>query len=181
MPGDTRAYSPDGLNEYIDSARFWGDHIQLYSDWMQTLSDRYAIGAALISAFTGLAIWGTISSSAQVWAQAAASTMAFCAAAAAIIPKIKGYGNCALSAAPLSTDYGHALDELLTALEGVKSARPKAQVGARKAVADFEAVKAKKDALRPYPRRLQEQWDAQRAKPTQVAAQPTGSTTPAGG
>jgi hypothetical protein len=181
MPGDAAGYSQDGLNEYIESARFWADHIQLYSDGMQTLSDRYAIGAALISAFTGLAIWGTISSSPLFLAQAAPSTMAFCAAAAAIIPKIKGYGNCALNAAPLSTDYTHSLAELLNAQEAVKSGRPKAQLSARKAVAGFEAVKAKKDALRPYPRRLQDQWDAQRAKSAQVVPQPSGSATPAGG
>ncbi|MGA3058452.1 MAG: hypothetical protein ABSE70_10540 [Candidatus Limnocylindrales bacterium] len=180
MPGDTRAYSQDGLNESIESARFWADHMQLYSDWMQTVNDRYAIAAALISAVTGLAIWGTISHY-DPWAQLATSAMAFAAAAAAIIPKIRGYGDCALKAAPLSAEYGHSLGELENALEAVKSNLPRARATARQAVKDFEAVKAKKDALRPYPRKLQDHMDAQRAKAAQVAPQPSGSTTPAGG
>jgi hypothetical protein len=171
----------DGLDESIESARFWADHLQLYSDWMQTVNDRYAIGAALISAVTGLAIWGTVSSETHLWGQAATSAMAFAAAAAAIIPKIRGYGDCALKAAPLSAEYGHSLGELENALEAVKSNLPKARATARQAVKGFEAVKAKKDALRPYPRKLQDHMDAERAKAAQVVPQPSGSTTPAAG
>ena len=172
--------SASRLDDCIQSADFWGNHIGLYADWMQTLSDRYAIGSALISTVTGLAIWGSISASA-LWAEVATGLMAFAAAAAAIVPKVRGYGDCARQAAPLSAEYGHSMGELQDALDAVKSNRPKAQVSARKAVEGFEAIKAKKDALRPYPRKLQAQVDAKRATPAPIAPQPSaggGSVNP---
>lgn len=173
--------SKSRLDDCIQSADFWAAHIGLYSDWMQTLSDRYAIGAALLSTVTGLTIWGSVSGSGALWAQAAAGVMAFLAAAAAIVPKVRGYGDCARQAAPLSAEYGHSLGELQDALDAVSAGRAKAQAAARKAVENFEAIKVKKDALRPYPRKLQAVVDAQRSKAAPVVPSPpasSGAATP---
>jgi hypothetical protein len=171
--------SASRLEDCMQSAEFWGNHIGLYADWMQTLSDRYAISASLLSAVTGLTIWGSVSASAAWWAEAAAGLLAFAASACAVVPKVRGYGDCARQAAPLSAEYSHCLGDLQDALDALKDGRPKAQQVARKAVAAYEATKAKKDGLRPYPRKLQALIDAQRPQRAPVVPQPTASGGPA--
>lgn len=160
---------PDGANiseqrlkECLESAGFWANHLNLYSDSMQALADRYAISASLISAVTGLGAWGTIAASTKWWGQAAVGVMAFAAAGAAVIPKVRGYSDCALKAAPLSTEYGKVLGTLEDALNELRSGNPNAQTHAREAIAAFEDAKRKKDALKPFPRQLQEEIDEQR-------------------
>src|ERR1035441_4115114 len=94
------------LTECIDSSRFWANHLNSYSDKMQALADGYAISASLISTITGLAAWGMIARTPKLWAQVLVGAMAFAAAVVAMVPKVKGYGECAVKAAPLSTEYG---------------------------------------------------------------------------
>ncbi len=145
------------LMESIESARFWANHLNSYSDKMQTLADRYAITASLISTITGLAAWGSIAASPKLWAQVLVGVMAFAAAVVAVIPKVRGYGECAVKAAPLSTEYGKVLGDLEDALSELQSSNQSAQTHSRAAVDAFQAVKAKKDGLKPFPRKLEEE------------------------
>ena len=160
---------PDGANiseqrlkECIESAGFWASHLNLYSDSMQVLADRYAIITSLISAVTGLGAWGTIAASTKWWGQAVVGVMAFAAAGMAVIPKVRGYSECALKAAPLSTEYGSVLGGLEDALSELQSGNQNAQTHSREAIAAFEDAKKKKDALKPFPTELQKEIDAQR-------------------
>lgn len=148
--------SQQRLMECIDSARFWANHLNSYSDKMQTLADRYAITASLISTITGLAAWGTIVASPKLWAQVLVGVMAFAAAVVAVIPKVRGYSECAVKAAPLSTEYGKVLGDLEDALGELQSSNQNAQTHSRQAVDAFQGIKAKKDSLKPFPRDLEE-------------------------
>jgi hypothetical protein len=139
------------------SAEFWTTHINLYSEKMQRLADRYAIAASLISTITGLAVWGTIASSTKWWGQALVCVMAFAAAAVALIPKIRRYNECAVNSLPLSSEYADSLGALHTALEEIHNGSPDAQKDSREAVDKFKDTKKKKDALRPFPWKLEEE------------------------
>jgi hypothetical protein len=150
------------------SADFWANHLGLYSDSMQVRADRYAIMTSLMSAVTGLGAWGTIAASTAWWGQAAVGVMAFAAAAVAVIPKVRGYSDCALKAAPLATEYGHVLGDLADALAELRSGNADAQSHSRLAVDTFDAVKKKKDALRPFPREPQKEIDKQRKSAGQL-------------
>lgn len=149
--------SEDHLVACIVSAEFWTTHINVYADRMQNLADRYAISASLISTLTGLSVWGTVTSATEWWGQAAVSLMAFLAAAAAVVPKIRGYGECAFKAMPLAAEYGRALGELRDALGELKTGNHCAQAHAQAAISAFEKIKERKDALKPFPAQLEEE------------------------
>lgn len=149
--------SEDHIVACIVSAEFWATHINVYGDRMQDLADRYAISASLISTLTGLSVWGTIAASTEWWGQAAVSLMAFFAAAAAIVPKIRGYAECAFRAVPLAAEYGRVLGELRDALGELKAGNHCAQAHAQSAITAFENIKARKDALKPFPAHLEEE------------------------
>ena len=153
------------LTECIESARFWANNLNSYSDKMQSLADRYAITASLISTVTGLAAWGMIAASPKMWAQVLLGVLAFAAAAVALIPKVRGYGECAVKAAPLSTEYGKVLGDLQDALSELQSGSPKAQTDSRAAVDAFQKTKEKKDALKPFPRKLEVEISSKRPVP----------------
>ena len=141
----------------IISAEYWTTHINLYSEKMQELADGYGIAASLISTITGLAAWMTIVTSPAWWAQFLVGLMAFAAAAVAIIPRVRHYSECAAAAAPLATGYADALTELQNALDEIHKNAANAQDHAREAVTGFRSVKAKKDALKPFPWKLEEE------------------------
>ncbi|MFI5387675.1 MAG: hypothetical protein ACHQ50_16320 [Fimbriimonadales bacterium] len=136
---------------------------------MQLLADRYAISTSLISIVTGLGAWGTIAASTQWWGQAVVGLMAFAAAGMAVIPKVRGYSDCAIKASPLSTDYGRVLGDLEDALGELQSSNPNAQAHAREAVAAFEDIRTKKNALKPFPSELQKRIDDKRAAAGTIA------------
>jgi hypothetical protein len=92
----------------------------------------------------------------MLWAQLLVGLMAFAAAAAAIIPTVRHYSECAIAASPLASEYADALTDLQSALDEVHKNDASAQDHAREAVAGFMKVKAKKDALRPFPLKLEE-------------------------
>lgn|SRR5512143_574390 len=149
--------SEQRIIECVPNARFWAQHLNSYSERMQSLADWYAIVAATISTITGLAAWKMVSSSPKPWAQALVAVMAFAAAIVAFVPKVKGYGDCAIKAAPLSTEYGKVYGKLLDALDEIHSGDTNAQLHAQAAMDAFEHAKEKKDALRPFPRKLEEE------------------------
>lgn len=134
-----------------ESAGFWAANIGRFAARMQRISDRYAITAAVISTITGLAAWGALAASNAWWAQLAVAVMATAAALVNVIPKVRGYAECAAKAAPLATDYGRSLGELEDAIAAVKAQAPDAQVHARQALDAFHQIKQKKDSLRPFP------------------------------
>ena len=156
--------SEQSLTECIVSAEFWATHLNLYSANMQALADRYAIITSLISAVTGLGAWGTIAASTKWWGQAVVGVMAFAAAIVALIPKQRGYGECALKAAPLSTEYGRVLGPLRNAQAELKSGNPNAQTHSQEAIAAFNDVRQKKNDLKPFPSELQKEIDELRTK-----------------
>jgi hypothetical protein len=91
--------------------------------------------------------------------------MAFAAAVVAVIPKVRGYGECAVKAAPLSTEYGKVLGDLEDALNELQSNNQNAQTHSRAAVDAFQGIKAKKDALKPFPSELEEEISRQHLVP----------------
>jgi len=161
MPDDANI-SEQRLNGCIESAAFWATHLNLYADSMYALADKYAITTSLISVVTGLGAWGTIAASTKWWGQAVVGVMAFAAAAVGVIPKVRGYGECALKAAPLSTEYGTVLGVLEDALSELHSGHQNAQTHSREAIAAFNAVKEKKDALKPFPGELAKELEEKR-------------------
>jgi hypothetical protein len=82
-----------------------------------------------------------------------------------VIPKVRGYGDCAVKAAPLSTEYGKVLGDLQDALSELQSSSPNAQSDSRAAAEAFQGIKAKKDALKPFPRKLEEEISTHRLVP----------------
>jgi hypothetical protein len=161
MP-ESEKISEQNLIECIVSARLWTTRLGPYSAKMQAMADRYAIVAALISVITGLTAWGSIAGSPKLWAQVLVGLMAFAAAAAAVIPRITGYSDCAVKAAPLSTEYGKVLGKLLNALDEMLSDSPDAQVHSRAFIDDFDETRARKQALKPFPTKVQAQVDLER-------------------
>jgi hypothetical protein len=147
--------SESRVQECEVSARFWATKILLYAQHMRALSDRYAIFAAILSAVTGLGVWTTLAASTQWLPVLVVSLVSLAAAAVAIIPQVKGYGTCAEAATALGPRYGHVLGELKDALGMLHNNHQDGPSFASQAVKDFEEVKAAKDALKPYPDRLQ--------------------------
>lgn len=161
MP-DNANISERNIIECIVSARLWTTRIGPYSAKMQAIADRYTISASLISTITGLAAWGTIAGSPKLWAQILVGLMAFAAAAAAVIPKVIGYSDCAVNAAPLSTEYGKVLGKLLNALDELLAGAPNAQTHSQAAIDEFDEIRARKQALKPFPKDLQILVDRER-------------------
>ena len=161
MPDDTNI-SVQNIIECIVSARLWTTRIGLYSGKMQAIADKYAISASLISTITGLAAWATIAGSPRLWAQVLVGLMAFAAAAVAVIPKVIGYSDCAIKAAPLSAEYGKVLGRLLNALDELLAGKPNAQTHSKAVIDEFDEVRAKKQALKPFPTDLQTLVDRER-------------------
>ena len=159
----TQPISESRVRECEVSARFWATEIGLYAERMRKRADRYAIISALLSTLTGLGVWSTLAASTQWPAVLVVSLVALAAAAVAVIPQVRGYGECAEAAASLGPRYGHVLGELRDALDMLHGGHPDGPSLARQAVKEFEEVKAAKDALRPYPADLQEKINAMRA------------------
>jgi len=145
----------ESVTECIESAAFWAPNLLLYSASMQGLDDQYAIITSLISVVTGLGAWGTIAASTKWWGQAVVGVMAFAAAFVGVIPKQMHYGECALKAAALSTEYGKLLEPLRNALAELKSANPSAQTHSHDAIAAFNDIRNKKNGLKPFPKDLE--------------------------
>ena len=152
----------DDVRNAVTSAQFWAEHINLYSNEMQTLADKYAIAASLLSTITGLAAWGTIAASTKWWGQVLVGLMAFAAAAVAIIPKFRHYNECAVSSEPLAGEYAECLGPLRDAEVKFPWSAPSAKEQASEALLRFQAVKQKKDRLRPFPVELQRQINSMR-------------------
>lgn len=146
------------------SAEFWATHLPQYSARMQSLADNYAISASLISAVTGLGVWGMMAKSPHLWAQVVVGLMAFAASVVAVIPTVKHYGDCAANARQLSTEYGDALGDIVEAMEELQAGASEGDSNAKAALAKFQDVRARKSALNPFPQALQDQVNKERDK-----------------
>jgi hypothetical protein len=76
-----------------------------------------------------------------------------------VIAKTKGYAECAEKSAYLGQRYGHALGDLMDALDSL----PDGQDRAREAVSEMEQIRSEKMSLHPYPTELQKKLDKIRA------------------
>lgn len=137
------------------SAVFWSEHLGAYGRKMRTRSDNFAIAAAVISTITGAAIWTTVSDSTEVWAQAIVTGMAVAAAVVALVPKLKGYSDCATNIPTVSAKYGRALLKLRLAHDKLSAGEPGARDEAIKAIQEFYDVRDEKEKLTPYPADLE--------------------------
>ena len=141
------------------SALFWTQHLGRYSGRMRGRVDGYALAAAVISAVTGAAVWATVSSLTGVWPQLLVTAVAVTSTIVALVPKQLNYGDAADKASGLSARYLHVLHRLRSARLAVSAGRPEAAELAAAAIAEFEAVRADKEHLRPYPKKLQAQHE----------------------
>lgn len=151
--------SASRIGECLDSARFWVDALPAYADQQQTLADRLALTAGIVSAFSGLAIWPIVTADPTL-GKLFASSLALVAAVAALIPRIKNYGESAGHARELTSRYGSLLgdlEDLQAAILRTPGHRkesvldPALTAPARELLKEFEATKQKKDALRGLP------------------------------
>jgi len=150
------------LLECEDSARFWTAKLPSYGQKMQNLADRYAIGAAALAALTALGVWGTLADSTQILAAVAVSVASIATALVTAIPKIKGWAECAGAVPGLVARYGHTIGDLENARAALTHGLAGADRQAERARAEFEAVKADKQRLRPFPTALQEERDSKK-------------------
>ncbi len=81
--------------------------------------------------------------------------MAVIAAVLALVPKLRGYSDCATNAPGLASKYGKQLEKLRKAHEeldaGVEGASDKAWA----AILEFYDIREEKEKLTPYPAKLQ--------------------------
>ena len=151
-PAQFPPVSPGTVVACLNSTRYWDAVLPEYASDMQRRADRWAIFSGALSAVGGLGVWATISHDARTWAQFAVSGIAFLGAIAALVPRVKSYGEMAGQARQLVTSYGR-LEGLLYDAVGWPPGTGHDGV-VRKVIDDFNAVKASKDTtLRHLPRK----------------------------
>lgn len=131
----------------LKSASYWVDELPRYADRMQRRADWWAIAAGILSAITSLAIWPLFKNSNHTPELIVVSAVAFVAALCALVPRVKNYGEQAGQARELSGRYGSLKGQLMD----IAYMSPMDQQKAQTVVADFQATKEKKDALRGLP------------------------------
>lgn len=137
------------------SCVYWSEHLSSYGAKMRSRSDNFAIAAAIISTITGAAIWATVSQSAEIWAQAIVTAMAVAAAVTALVPKLKGYSDCATNAPAIASKYGRYLAKLRRAHDDLNAGIDGAAERAWAAVDVFYDIREEKEKLTPYPAQLE--------------------------
>ena len=155
-PLDTLKLPPVSERTVLDclnSSKYWIAVLPEYANDMQRRADRWAIVAGALSAVGGLGVWLTIMKDARTWVQFAVSAVAFAAAIAALVPRVKNYGEMAGQARQLMTPYGHIEGLLRDAVEQRGDGWPPHQ-DLRGVIEAFDATKASKDTnLRHLPRK----------------------------
>ncbi len=151
------------LDYEIHSALFWSERLGGYGNEMARRANRFALMSAAVSALTGAAVWTTLKESDGVMAQVAVTAMAIVAAVLAMWPSTAGYAECSKQSTSLANDYAQVLIKLRKASDHLHSRRrsmvlPK-QLGAEvdEAIAEFQQIRARKEALRPYPDALEKE------------------------
>ncbi len=163
------------LEYEIHSALFWSERLGGYGSGMSRLANRFALASALVSAITGATVWVTLTQTDGVFAQVLVSAMAVVAAGLAMWPTTAGYAECAKQSAALASDYGLALVKLRRAMDHLHASR-RANVLTKEldaevtaAIDEFQKIRARKEALRPYPESLEAQIQSLRTQSGMVS------------
>nr|NLI50961.1 hypothetical protein [Propionibacterium sp.] len=141
--------SRERVERCLASAEYWVVRLPRYADSYQARADFWAIAAGLLAAVTSLSIWPVLNESPSVWAKVLVSMVALASAICALVPRIKGYAEEAGAARVLSAQYGSIVGRLVDLLAEQTLNREVASL----IVAEFQAIKEKKDALRGLPAR----------------------------
>jgi hypothetical protein len=132
------------LAECRDSAYFWVNALPEYADRNQSKADLWSILAGVLAAITGLSIFPVLGQGSGILVKTIVSAVALTSAVSALVPRVKNYGEMAGTARVLAAQYGSVYGRLLDVVEsGAKN-----QHAAKVVVAQFDSIKAKKDALR---------------------------------
>lgn len=134
----------------LDSASFWVEELPRYADRNQKKADLFALLSGIVATLTGLAVWPSLNDNPSAWAKGMVSGAAFVAAVLALVPRVKNYGENAGQARELCTRYGRLKGQLTDLVRE----HPPDSAMARLVIAEFDATKEKKDALRDLPDRL---------------------------
>ena len=136
--------STERLDGCVRSAQRWADMLPRFADRCQLKADWWAITAGVLAAITSLAVFPVLGESSSVTAKTLVSVVALASAVSALVPRVKGYGEQAGAARVLAAQYGSVYGRLLD-LVNADTANPHT---AQMVVAEFQAIKEKKDALR---------------------------------
>ena len=132
------------LHECCRDAHFWARHLPEYADRSQSKADFWAILAGFLAAVTSLSVFPVLGDGAGTLAKTIVSVVALASAVSALVPRVKSYGEQAGSARVLAAQYGSLYGRLLDLV----NENPVNQHVAKGVVAEYQAVKEKKDALR---------------------------------
>jgi hypothetical protein len=100
--------------------------------------------AGVLASITSLSIFAVLGQGSGILEKTAVSAVALLSAILALVPRVKNYGEMAGTARVLAAQYGSVYGRLLDVVES----GAKHQHAARVVVAEFDSIKAKKDALR---------------------------------
>ena len=149
-------------NECRASAAFWAgpDGLPAYAARMQSRSNLLAILTAVLGAISSLSVWTLLSNDPGWQAQLAVSLVALATVVTGTLGKMRNYGQAAGQAQELSSQFGHIKGALMD-LEPVLS-KPEYVATVQDVVLKYEAIKARKDALNPIPKKEQRHRNATR-------------------
>lgn len=136
-----------------DSAGFWAGELPRYARFQQSKADVWAIATGVLAAITSLSVFPVVDAGSGNATKLIVAVPAFLAAVAALIPRVKNYAEMAGQARELAPQYGPLVGTFLDLLEGYDAGVEGEDVARRKALQDFQEVKARKDALRYLPDR----------------------------
>jgi len=139
------------IDECLESAKYWTAVLPKYANDMQARADRWAVTSGVLSAVAGLSVWATLLQSAWWWAQILVAVVSLLSAIAALVPRVKNFGEMAGHARQLSSAYGRVEGQLVDAHEWKRNRNEQVL---QKVVEDFDNTKSSKDTnLRDLPQR----------------------------
>lgn len=155
MPGQvpqttaTGVVSAARLNECLASASFWAQELPRYANRRQLWADTWAIVSGTLATVTGLAVWPVMTDGSSTADKVLITAGALLSGFAALMPRIKNYGELAGQAREMASTYGTLVGEFgdLVDLAAANSGHVPAAT-AQSAIAAFDTVKAQKDGLR---------------------------------
>jgi hypothetical protein len=138
------AVSMKRILDCLHSAHFWVNALPEYADCNQLKADFWSITAGVFAAITSLSVFPALGPDSRTWVKVLVSAIALASAVAALVPRVKNYGEQAGTARVLAAQYG----SIYGVLEDVVADQGRNQAAARAAVNQFNSIKEKKDALR---------------------------------
>ena len=137
----------DRLNDYLRNAGRWSHILPQFADRWQCKADSWAILAGILALVSGSTIIATIfpaTGGNDNIAKVVGSAFALASSICAQVPRIKGYAEESGAARVLAAHYGSIHDRLLDLVQ----LQPVNEHAAQAIVAEFQAVKEKKNLLR---------------------------------